>query len=529
MRAWALTLAVMLCGSTDAEAAPASHPTAAALSRRVVRQLDDWNFREAEALLGLLEVTAPQDPSVAVARARHHYLFGRYAEAQALLQRLPKALSLAAARARALGSVEAVLQVTRLYETHRSASGNFVFRYPKGLESILLPYATQALERIRAVLAKELGLVPDGPVRVEIHPGAEELAATSPLTLEEIRRTGTTALCRDHRIMIVTPRSLVTGYGWLDTLAHEYVHYVLEVKARHRVPLWLHEGLASHLMQLWREPYPTTLSVLEQHRLATGLRAGRLVPLQRMMPSFAKLKDHQEAALAYAQVASMVLHLHRRHGVAALRRLLESLAAGDTIDRALRQVTGVALQPFLARWRAALRAQGPKPVPAFSPPERRYKKAAPRGAGSPRTPFGRYRRLGAILRARGHTGAAVVEYRKALEAVQGTHGETANILARLLLRQGAAGVAAAGAKEAAQVIDRALPYSSGLAALRVARARAALALGRPRVAERHLWRANGIDPFDAEIHCRLAELLQKRGDGKAAQERTACRRLTRAR
>jgi len=510
-------LGLVLAAPSAAPAAPAparaASPVVAAVARAAESRLRDWRFGEADMLIWLLRVTAPNVQEVVDVRARQLYLLGHYVEARALLglHRGPRSRSDLAAR------VEAAARVVGPMVTHRTASGAFVIRCPRGTDEILLPYAEAVLERSRVAMADELGLAPRGPVRVEILPGAEELAQVSPLRLAEVRRTGTTGLSVDHRIMVITPRAVATGYGWADTLAHEYVHFVLEVNARRRVPLWLHEGLARFLQQRWREPLPTALEPLMRHRLATGIRDRRLVPLDKMVPSFAKLKDHRQAALAYAQVASMILQLHVAHGSAGLRRLVEGLAAGLGIDAALRRVTGGNLAQVVARWRVGLTAQKLKPVPAFVPRARRFK----RGPGArlrKRTPFERFGRLGAILRARARYVAAAVEYRKALAVVHGADPDTANTLARLLLRL-------RRRQEAAKVIARALPYGDHVAALHVVAARAAEGLGKYRRAEKHLLRANHIDPFDPEIHCGLARLLTRRGAAEAARETHVCQRL----
>jgi len=504
-------------GPAPAATAPvtvrAASPVVAGVARLAETWLRGWRFTEAEMLIGLLRVTAPNTREVVRVHARHLYLMGRYTAAQALLQRHlgPGVQSDLAAR------VAAAVAVVEPMVTHRSASGSFLIRCPRGTDEILLLYAEAVLERSRVALRDELGLVSDGPVRVEILSGAEDLARVSPLRLEEVRRTGTTGLSQDHRIMLITPRAVATGYGWADTLAHEYVHYVLEVKARHRVPLWLHEGLARFLQQRWREPLPTALEPLQRHRLALGIRDRRLVSLRKMMPSFAKLKDHRQAALAYAQVASMILQLHRAHGSAGLRLLVEGLAAGLGIDLALRGVTGGNLAQFVARWKVRLVAQKLQPVPVYEPQPRQFKQSSGTRPHK-RTPFERFRRLGAILRGRARYGAAAVEYRKALAVVNGADADTANTLARVLLRLGKR-------SEAAQVITRALPYGDQVAALHVVAARAAEGLGKHRRAEEHLWRANYIDPFDPEIHCALSRLLTRRAAPEAARETAVCQQL----
>lgn len=513
---FSLTLAApQTAPATPAPVVPvrAASPVVAGVARLAESWLESWRFTEAEMLIGLLRVTAPLTREVVRVHARHLYLTGRYKEARAVLHRHlgPGVKSDLAAR------IEAAAQVVGPMVTHRSASGSFVIRCPRGTDEILLPYAEAVLERSRVALRDELGLESLGPVRVEILPGAEELAQVSPLRLAEIRRTGTTGLSQDHRIMLITPRAVATGYGWADTLAHEYVHYVLEVKARRRIPLWLHEGLARFLQTRWREPLPTTLEPLQRHRLAMGIRERRLVPLRKMMPSFAKLKDHRQAALAYSQVASMILQLHRAHGTSGLRRLVEGLAAGLGIDLALRAVTGGNLVGLVAKWKLALVAQRLKPVPAYEPKTRTFKKG-PGAKLRKRSPFERFRRLGAILRGRARYGAAAVEYHKALSLVHGADAGTANTLARVLLRLGRRA-------EAAKVIARALPFGDHVAALHVVAARAAEGLGKHRRAERHLQRANYIDPFDPEIHCALSRLLTRRGAANAARETRVCQQL----
>ena len=38
----------------------------------------------------------------------------------------------------------------------------------------------------------------------------------------------------------------------MDTISHEYVHYVITRKWGKQIPLWLHEGLAKYLEARWR-------------------------------------------------------------------------------------------------------------------------------------------------------------------------------------------------------------------------------------------------------------------------------------
>ena len=54
----------------------------------------------------------------------------------------------------------------------------------------------------------------------------------SPLTEDEIETTGTIALSKYNKLMVVSPRATLFGYPWMDTLAHEYTHLVVSRGSR---------------------------------------------------------------------------------------------------------------------------------------------------------------------------------------------------------------------------------------------------------------------------------------------------------
>jgi hypothetical protein len=127
-------------------------------------------------------------------------------------------------------------------------SEHFVFLYPKGKDAVLAPYALEALEAQRAALEKDLGHAPPGKVRVEVVNDAAELARVSTLSQKEIDQTGTIAICKFNKLMVTSPKALLRGYDWLDTLAHEYTHLVVTQTGHNSVPIWL------------QEPWPSTSS-----------------------------------------------------------------------------------------------------------------------------------------------------------------------------------------------------------------------------------------------------------------------------
>ena len=123
-------------------------------------------------------------------------------------------------------------------------SEHFIFRFKDGPDEILIHHAKEALEKSYDILGKLLNHYPSQKVIVELYPSREPFSKVSPLTLKDIMTSGTVALCKYNRLMAISPGSLLRGYNWLDTLSHEYVHYLLTQKSGNKVPLWLHEGLA---------------------------------------------------------------------------------------------------------------------------------------------------------------------------------------------------------------------------------------------------------------------------------------------
>ena len=127
---------------------------------------------------------------------------------------------------------------TASYIDVRSGNGRFIVRHAPGRDARLVPYALRALQRADRAMTQELGLELAGPIRLEIYPNARTLASVSTLTEEAIERTGTIALCKWDRLMVTSPRALLRGYPWMDTISHEFVHLVLTRASRDRAPVW---------------------------------------------------------------------------------------------------------------------------------------------------------------------------------------------------------------------------------------------------------------------------------------------------
>jgi tetratricopeptide (TPR) repeat protein len=483
---------------------------------KAYRFLQTARLDDARALLAELQKRAPDTHEVKWLTAELAFQTGDYAGAVKQLDKVPdEAVEGLAGQTRKLAA--STLSVTETFAEAKSPHGHFVIRYAPGPDATIAGLAGEVLDRAWEVVGQDLGMKPSDPIRVELLGAPADLAKLSPLTETDIETTGTIALSKYNKLMVVSPRATVFGYPWMDTLAHEYTHLVVSRLSHDAVPVWLQEGLARLEQTRWRRPPELQLSATEQALLTAGLRKGRLITFEEMHPSMAKLPSQEAAALAYAEVYTLVGWMQGKIGYRGIRDALIAQRDGKSARRAVAEVLGMSWTAVEKEWRTHLKigdtkARAGKPV-----------KFAKGGVDSENigleqvnTRARKHARLGGMLRARGQNDAAVIEYEKALTS--GPEPFVAGKLARTLIELGR--------------FDRAIELATPLVAADAHDAVAAVTLGMARSA-RHQWpeaitayeQALGVSPFDPTTRCGLAEAYAQMKDSRAGRERTACDQL----
>ena len=453
-------------------------------------------YAEAEEILaGALASGALTRGSAAEEEARHY-------------------LALARGSQRALGNATTILSPDGTVEA--------VFADPK--DAILAPYLFEAMQEAREALALELGVRPDHPVRFEFFDDPLKLAMVTPLTVENIRTTGTVGVTKYRRIMMITPRVMVYGYGWLDTAVHEYVHYLLTIRTDNRAPVWLQEGLAKLLETRWRRADPEPLDSAVAHRLHRAIVRDELVTLDEMYPSVAMLPSAEKAALAYAEVETMLGLVRERRGAAGIEVLLDRVAAGDDAQEALATAWGAGFDDFMAEWKKVTRVRTAKAEdgeidrPIFKSGDEDESADhledvfSHLGGGRAR----QHARLGSLLHARGHDEAATLQYEKARK-VDGRARRDPTLARRL----GTLYVKIGRFAEAVPLLEIAAAEEPDDANLAAAHGRALLKSGDRAAARAALGRAVRVNPFIPSLHCDLAELAED--DATRMRESALCR------
>jgi Flp pilus assembly protein TadD len=500
---------------------------------KAARFLQSSRLDDARALLADLEKRAPDTAEVKWLRAELAFQTGDYALAIKLLDKVPDtAVDGLVGQTRKLAL--STKSVTETFVEVKSPKGHFVILHAPGPDAAIAGLAGEVLDAAWEAIGEDLGLKPTDPIRIELLGSPSDLAKLSPLTETDIETTGTIALSKYNKLMVVWPRATIFGYPWMDTLAHEYTHLIVSRLSADTVPVWLQEGLARFEQSRWRTAPEVKLSATEQSLLAAGLKKGRLISFDEMHPSMAKLPSQEAAALAYAEVYTLVGWLHGKVGYKGIRDAITAQRDGKSARRAVAETLNLSWTAVEKAWHAHLKtterttqvARPGKPI-KFG---RGGQDSENVGLEQVSTRARKHARLGGMLRARGMLEAAAAEYEKALavgsQAPAGGERQAteqpfvAGKLARTLVELGKH--------------DRAIELATPLVGIDAHDAVAAVTLGIARAA-RHEWpqaiaayeQALRVSPFDPTTRCGLAEAYAQTSDARQARERAACEQLKR--
>lgn len=481
--------------------------------------ISNWQTPEARRLLTPLLTRDADDPDLRFVNGRLLFFEGRYTEALAVLDGVVGDLGDGApgVMRQFRDEVAATQEALKSFDEFVSPDGRFRIRYT-GRDKLVVPYALEVLQRTDAVLAEDFAWRPEGQVVVEIYPEIRYLAAVSPLTEEEIETSGTIALCKYNRLMFTSPRALVRGYRWRDTLAHEFVHYYLTRKSENTVPIWLHEGIAKFQETRWRAGPGEPLDPPQEDLLARSLKADKLITFDQMHPSMAKLPSQEAAGLAFAQVHMVIDFLHRRAGYASINRLIAELRAGKEMNVALQAVYGFDLGGLWTRWKRSMASAGLQTYPGLVQRSLEFRRPGDEASDAEPAPdydtieekkAKDHAHIGELLRARSRFEAALVQYRKAMIV-----GGDANPL----VQNGAAASMLELGKHAdvPATLERVSTYYPSFVNTHLNLGEALMKLGRDADAAAAFDRAVGINPFHPRPHQALVDLYTRLGRSEDA-------------
>ncbi len=396
---------------------------------RIELLLQHWSIAQAKSRMESLLLDQPDQPDVQrmAAWVKHH--LGEHIQAKSLFDQASGRLESRGVWAGRYALVSAAADLSRSWRRAASDDGKVVIQYTAGIDEIMLPYLIDTIARTLKVVGWDLGFVPDHPILVEILENESALSKLTGLSVDQIRTSGTIAVCKYGRLMIISPRATLKGYGWLDTISHELVHLIISEKTQNRTPVWLHEALARYEERRWRsdEPlYRKSIYPLDENLLAQALEDDSWIRFERFSTSIAMLDSEQEAALAFAELFMVAYFLHSLKDFDGLKALLDGLAGGKTAFDSIQEVYGIAKDEFFKTWLRWMDDKGLNKLrgdPDLARIRRNSKHDAGRSKkhGDAEVALRDHVYLGELLRGRGRHRASVAEFQKAADLAGSDH------------------------------------------------------------------------------------------------------------
>ncbi len=478
------------------------------LMKEVSFSLDAWRIADGEKLLA--QLMAIDDGSsftqsvIKFFQARIAYYKGDYEKASRLVKDSRGLSSSGSGSAEELARliVAASAQVEGFTE-FRTPSSSFRLKVKPGPDLVMVPVLLAHLPGMQEKVNQVMGVVAGDSITIHIYPQIESLTMVTPLTMNDIETSGTVAVCGDNRLMVLSPRLMVRGYPWIDTITHEYVHLLATRMSKGLAPVWVQEGVARWVEGAVRHGIPPRLDVASSRLLMAAVREDKLIGFEQMHPSIANLPTQEAVALAFAQVFSFIDYVVEHSGTSSIPTVLGLLSEGVDERSAFSRVMGHSWQEVEKGWRTSLKQNGEAAKRSddllhspFFPKIRFRKDGIPEQVQELDLVVEQKRdevRVGMQLEGIGRYQAAVVMYRRAMGKVEVSSPHVASRLAFSLIQVGDSG----GAE---RVLLKAMELYPEYGPLYKTMALADAGSGDWAQVRKWSEMALEIDPFDPSVH-----------------------------
>jgi len=229
------------------------------------------------------------------------------------------------------------------YETRHMAeyqTDHFIIKYTPA-DAGMVQMVAQAAEQAYNPVINELGFTPKGKTLILVYPDKAELRKAFGWSGNE----SAMGVYWGGVIQLLSPRvwlkdgDSVAEFIQQGPMVHEFTHLVFDHVTSGNYPRWFTEGLAQYVeYQVNGYEWMAPTNNLNQ----------TLYTMDQLDNDFDDL-DNQ--SLAYRQSLAAVRYIAEVHGDDKLKQVISSLKAGLSIDKAIKQATGMSYAEYDAAWR----------------------------------------------------------------------------------------------------------------------------------------------------------------------------------
>lgn len=218
-------------------------------------------------------------------------------------------------------------QTIRKYTTLSNA--HFVVRLSQREAGIYGPQVLNLLERAHNTLSTKYGIEPKAPTYIEIFAEQKDFGVR---TFGMPDNPGFLGVCFGRVVTANGPAATRgNGANWEAVLWHEFTHVITLQLTANRMPRWLSEGISVY-EEFQADP---TWGQRFSPRYRSMIVGGELTPVSQLSGAFLAPKSPFHLQFAYFQSYLVVDYIIRRHGIDALKAVLNDLRNGTGINAAL--------------------------------------------------------------------------------------------------------------------------------------------------------------------------------------------------
>lgn len=172
------------------------------------------------------------------------------------------------------------------------------------------------------------------PIFVEIFPRQQDFAIR---TFGLPGGSGYLGVCFGRVITMNSPKSQVRlGSNWKSVLWHEYCHVVTLQKTANKMPRWLSEGISVYEEVLKNPAWGQIMTPEYRERFLED----DFKPVSELSSAFLKASSGADVQFAYYESSLAVKFLIEKYGIDTLKRILNDLRVGMSINQALGRYAG---------------------------------------------------------------------------------------------------------------------------------------------------------------------------------------------